>query len=227
MPTTRPRAARARVRPARRPTADAPARERLLEAALAVFAERGFDGARTREIAERAGANLGLLSYYFAGKEELWRAAVSRAFDEIQAELAGILAGPAAGEREQLERLLRGFVRFVARRPEFMRLMNDEGKHGGPRMRWLADRHVKPMAAALRRLVEGAQARGVLPPVSPVSLHYIALGAAGLVFSQAPECARVHGVDPTRDDFAEAHADALVALLLGTGKRSPAGRPRR
>jgi TetR/AcrR family transcriptional regulator len=212
--------------PKRRPrrsagaAADVPTRERLLEAALEAFAEHGFDGARTREIAERAGANLGLLSYYFAGKEELWRAAVSRAFEEIQAELAGVLAGPAADEREQLERVLRGFVRFVARRPAFMRLMNDEGKRAGPRMRWLADHHVKPMAAAVRRLVERAQARGVLPLLPPVSLHYIALGAAGLVFSQAPECARVHGVDPTREAFAEAHADALVALLLGPPRKA-------
>ena len=37
-------------------------RERILAAALEVFAERGFDGARTRDIAERAGANLGLIT---------------------------------------------------------------------------------------------------------------------------------------------------------------------
>jgi AcrR family transcriptional regulator len=55
-------------------------RERILAAALQVFAERGFDGARTREIAERAGANLGLIKYYFDSKEQLWKAAVARAF---------------------------------------------------------------------------------------------------------------------------------------------------
>ena len=49
------------------------ARERILAAALEVFAERGFDGARTREIADRAGANLGLIKYYFDGKERCGR----------------------------------------------------------------------------------------------------------------------------------------------------------
>src|SRR5262249_59073029 len=65
-----------RVRPAgrrRQAVPEGPARERILHAALDVFAERGFEGARTREIAERAGANLGLGSYYFGGKERLWR----------------------------------------------------------------------------------------------------------------------------------------------------------
>jgi hypothetical protein len=47
-----------------------------------------------------------------------------------------------------------------------------------------------------------------------VSIHSIALGAAGLVFSQAPECLYGNGVDPTEERFAEAHADALVRLLL-------------
>jgi hypothetical protein len=42
-----------------------------------------------------------------------------------------------------------------------------------------------------------------------------ALGAAGLLFSQAPERIRVMGVDPADPALANSHADALVALLLG------------
>jgi AcrR family transcriptional regulator len=207
-----------RARPARRSrAAEGPARERILAAALEVFSEQGFDGARTRDIAERAGANLGLLTYYFGGKLELWQAAVASAFGELQRELGALPGASEAGgdERARLERALRRFVHFVAKRPAFMRLMNDEGKRDGPRMRWLADHHVRPLSDALRRLVEAAQARGVLPPLPSVSVHYIALGAAGLLFSQAPECAYVTGVDPTAEGFAEAHADALVRLLLG------------
>ena len=45
----------------------------LLDAARRHFAARGFDGARTRAIAEEAGVNLALLHYYFGSKEELYR----------------------------------------------------------------------------------------------------------------------------------------------------------
>lgn len=194
-------------------TAAAPGtRERILAAALEVFAERGFDGARTRDIAERAGANLGLLPYYFGGKLELWRAAVRSAFEELRRE---ILPQDAGDSDADLERLLRRLVHFVARRPAFIRLMNDEGKRAGPRMRWLVDHNVRPLADALRRMVEAAERRGTLPPISPVSVHYIVVGAAGLLFSQAPECAYLTGVDPSAEGFAEAHADALVRLLMG------------
>jgi AcrR family transcriptional regulator len=198
---------------------EGPARERILSAALEIFAERGFDGARTRDIAERAGANLGLLTYYFRGKEPLWRAAVSHAFEELATEITAVTvqARSEAGgdERVLLEQLLRGFVRFLARRPEFMRLMNDESKRDGPRMRWLADRHVKPLVGAIAGVVEQAQARGFVPAIPLVSFHYIVLGAAGLLFSQAPECKYVTGIDPTDPAVADAHADALVRLLLG------------
>jgi AcrR family transcriptional regulator len=209
--------------PRRRAAPAGPARERILAAALAVFAERGFDGARTREIAERAGANLGLLTYYFGAKQALWRAAVAHAFEELRTEITGLTARArrqaAADERAQLEQLLRGFVRFVARRPEFMRLMNDESRREGPRMRWLADHHVKPIADALGRVVARAQARGLVPQIPLVSVHYIAIGAAGLLFSQAPECRRLTGIDPSDPAVAEAHADALVRLLLPPARR--------
>lgn len=216
-PSSRVVARRRAAAPADAPAAGA--RERILLAALQVFAEQGFDGARTRDIAERAGANLGLIQYYFEGKEQLWRAAVSRAFEELQAQLGEAIAAhpaDAGDDRARLAHAIRHFVRFVARRPEFMRLMNDEGKRDGPRMHWLVDHHVRPFAEALRGLAVRAQASGALPPEVPAaSLHYIALGAAGLLFSQGPECAYLLGVDPTSEAFAEAHAGAVVRMILG------------
>ena len=198
------------------------ARERILAAALEVFAERGFDGARTREIAERADANLGLIKYYFNDKERLWKTAVTRAFAELQADFAADVE-PSGGDDTLawLDRSVRRFVRFVARRPEFMRLMNDEAKRDSPRMRWLADRFVRPMSQAISAHVERARAEGLVAPISPVSLRYIVLGAAGLIFSQAPECRYLTGVDPTDPAFAERHAAAVIQLLVGSGTRSP------
>jgi AcrR family transcriptional regulator len=191
-------------------------RGKILATALRVFAERGFDGARTRDIAEQAGANLGLITYYFGNKDGLWREAVASAFAELQREIAEATAAHAAdGERRQLEQMARRFIHFMARRPEFMRLMNDEGKYEGPRMEWLVATFVRPMHEGLRAMIERGQAAGFLPNVAPASLHYIMLGAAGLIFSQAPECRRITGIDPTEPAFADAHADAVIGLLTG------------
>jgi TetR/AcrR family transcriptional regulator len=53
-------------------------RERILDAALVEFGEHGFAGARIGTIARRAGVNQQLISYYFDGKEGLYRALTDR-----------------------------------------------------------------------------------------------------------------------------------------------------
>ena len=61
--------------------ADAPEgsrRDQIIDAALEAFAEKGFRGASTRDIAQRAGTNQGLVSYHFRSKDDLWRAAADR-----------------------------------------------------------------------------------------------------------------------------------------------------
>ncbi len=199
-------------------------RERILRAALQAFSENGFDGAATREIATRAGVPLGLLQYHFGGKSKLWRAAVDRAFAELRAGLEAVLEDPGpADERERMRLLIRGHVQFVARNPEFVRLMHDEGKRRGPRMRWMVDRHVKPLYAALLPLIERAQASGLLPAgIASIHFVYILAGAVGVIFHQAEECKRLAGIDPTTPEVAEAHARAVEHLFLGApSKENP------
>jgi len=60
-----------------RPTSDRgeATRQRLLEVAIRVFAARGFDGARTRDIAEAAKTNIVSIKYYFGSKQGLYDAA--------------------------------------------------------------------------------------------------------------------------------------------------------
>jgi TetR/AcrR family transcriptional regulator len=190
-------------------------RARILEAALEVFSERGFEGAKTREIAARSGTNLGLIKYYFDSKEKLWRAAVDRVFDALAEVLASAL--PAKLDADALARIVRELVRFVARNPAFVRVMNDEGRRASARMRWLADRHQKPLYETMAAILRRARAQGLpLPDVPPVHLFYVVIGAVGMIFSQAPECERLTGTDPTASEEAiEAHADAVIALLLG------------
>jgi AcrR family transcriptional regulator len=192
-------------------------RERILEAALQVFSERGFDGATTREIASRADANVGLLQYYFGDKQSLWQTAVDRAFEDLEGGLLDLEAMPPAGdERERMRRLLRRYVRFVGRNPDFIRIMHDEGKRPGPRMRWLVDHHVKPLYEKITAWLQRAQREGSVPAdIEPLHLHYILVGAVGLVFHQAAECRRLTGEDPADEAFIEAHAAAVERVLLG------------
>ena len=62
------------------PDASDQTRDRLLQAALDIFAERGFKAATVREICARAGVNLSAVNYYFVSKEALYREALAYSF---------------------------------------------------------------------------------------------------------------------------------------------------
>lgn len=192
-------------------------RERILVAALAAFAARGFDGAKTREIAQKANVNLGLIQYHFGGKLKLWQAAVDRAFERLSEGLDTALSDATIVDDEERARMLiRAYVRFVAQNPEFVRLMHEEGKRTGPRMRWLVDKHVKPMFAGISSLLERSAAIRFIPAdIPPIHFHYIIAGSVGLIFHQAEECKRLAGVDPFDEVTIENHVRAVEFLLFG------------
>jgi AcrR family transcriptional regulator len=82
-------------------------RSELLDAARAVFAERGYDGATVRAIADRAGVDAAMVNHWFGGKEPLFVAAL-----DLPADPAAVLGEALPGDPEHLaeriiERLLR------------------------------------------------------------------------------------------------------------------------
>ncbi|MFI1199940.1 TetR family transcriptional regulator [Streptomyces sp. NPDC020883] len=68
-------------------------RAQIIEAAIEVIAERGFAKASMAQIAERAGISKGVISYHFAGKNELIERAVEQVYDALGTFVASRLAG--------------------------------------------------------------------------------------------------------------------------------------
>jgi TetR/AcrR family transcriptional regulator, regulator of cefoperazone and chloramphenicol sensitivity len=84
-------------------------RERLLHAALSLFAQQGYANTSTREIAESAGTNLAAIKYYFGDKAGLYRAV----FFELQSapeEEIGRFGGAELSLRDALRGLYVGFL---------------------------------------------------------------------------------------------------------------------
>lgn len=65
---------------------DDSSRKILIEVATKLFAEKGFDSTSTREIAQNAQLNISLISYYFEGKEGLYKAVISEFAEAMKKE---------------------------------------------------------------------------------------------------------------------------------------------
>lgn len=183
-------------------------RARIVEAALECFSERGFHGASTREIARRAGANQGLITYHFRSKEELWRAVVDRIFSTLIGKVSERLQQLADwDDRERARELIRMYVRFVAEHPELFRLMVEEGKTDDDRMQWLVDKHLRPAYEAMP-LGDFFDER--LKPHA----YYVLAGAGSTIFAISHECRRLTGLDPSTERAIDTHADFVANLLL-------------
>ena len=147
-------------------------RERLVDAALQVFASHGFEGATTREIARRAGVALAALPYHFTTKEALWKAAADRIFGRLGNSFRKRLEGLEGVELPTRLRLILGdFVRFQAAHPELHRFMIQEGIARTPRLEWLVETHIRPIYGFVRAMVEAAQREGMAPVGRPEHLH--------------------------------------------------------
>src|SRR6202795_4342453 len=122
-------------------------RRAILEAALDLFSERSFDGASTRGIAELAGVTQPLVNYHFAGKEELWRAAVDDLFERLRTSMQQRLAGlRGVGEVTIAKLMVRHFVEFSAANPQLHRIIMQESKRAGVRLDWMVETHRGPLS---------------------------------------------------------------------------------
>lgn len=197
-----------------RPSGDA-TRERILVAALDLFADRSYDGASTRDIAARAEVSQPSLSYHFRTKDELWRAAVDRVFSELNAALEARVQGLRGVDLVPMAKLvIRDFITFSAAHPQLHRIITQESKGEGERIDWLVDSHVRPLYERTTRMFARLTEEGAVPAVPAPFLYYILTGAGPTIFVLAPECRRLAGFDPLSPEAVETHADAVIDLLF-------------
>jgi AcrR family transcriptional regulator len=142
-------------------------KDRLLEAAELLFAEKGPDATSVRDIAAAADANLGAMNYHFGTKDELLRAVVARRLRPLNEERLRLLdeAEREGGERgPALEAVLNAFIaptiHLTREKPAFARLMGRLHLQPDPELRRyflsIHERLIEKLTSALRRALPAA-----------------------------------------------------------------------
>lgn len=189
--------------------------KRLLDAAEVEFAQRGFAGARLRDIATSAGVQTTLIHHYFSDKQGLYRAVVERALLPTQTESWNLLRRSSG-----LEAIIRGFVtmltRFYARHGNLIAIMRHEAMIGSEVMPEILREKLAPVAAAVTKLVADMQSRGeIRGDLAPLEIVVLAVSMAVHPFVDGPLLdIVVPGALPRGEAALAARVDTITDVLL-------------
>jgi AcrR family transcriptional regulator len=183
--------------------------ESLLQVAVKLFNERGYDGTSMEDLARKLGITKSAIYYHVPSKDELLRLAVDRALDGLFAVVDEVdeLPGPAI---DRLERLLRGSVAVLVEQLPFVTLL----------LRVRGNTKVERAALARRRefdhlvtdLVKQAEAEGdVREGLEPATVARLLFGMVNSL---------VEWYRPRRGEDPAALADAVCRIAFDGIRRS-------
>jgi AcrR family transcriptional regulator len=184
-------------------------RRLILEAAVRVFARKGFHTCRVGDVAAEAGVAYGLMYHYFRSKQQLLETIFRDTWSEL---LAAVRDVEESGEpaREQVRRVAAILLRSWRRDPDLVRVLIREVARSPELPRRIAE--VGQAFAAIERIIRRGQERGELrTDVDARLASFVLYGAleeilTGWVLGQLPD-----------GDEDVAHAERTIVELVCSG----------
>jgi AcrR family transcriptional regulator len=101
-------------------------RQCIIETALRLFAEKGFEGASIRDIAEKAAVNVAMVNYYFGSKEKLFEKIVEYKSSHTRGILDEIAKNKELSPIQQIETVIDSYIEKLFTHRIFHRLVQQE-----------------------------------------------------------------------------------------------------
>jgi len=186
----------------------------LLDVAVEVFNERGYDGTRMDDLARRLGISKSAIYHHVAGKEELLQIALDRALDGLFGVASEVESGDGRAI-DRLELLVRGSIQVLSERLAYVTLLLRV--HGNSEVEREALTRRRQFDDLVASLVEQAVADGdVRPDVDPAITTRLLFGLVNSL---------VEWYRPRTDSDHTHIADAVVGTAF-EGIRNPIRSPR-
>lgn len=191
-------------------------RERVLQTAQMLFAERGYRGTSLRDIARRIGIKAPSLLHHFPSKRLLYLAVLDRIFEGLE-DAAGRVAMGQGSRQERMRDAISGAIDFLASRREFVRVlwqaMADESGVGGQ----LLKRRLPPLFSMAQNFIYRGQREGDFrAEVDPfhflMSLNSITIG----YFTTAAAMRRMWNVNLLQPESIERRKRAVIDIVERT-----------
>lgn len=214
--------------PARRGRNGEATSRRILYAAEAEFAAKGFDGARLAGIARAADVPQALIHHYFDDKDRLYRAVLERALTAVADmgwRILGEMAPPKRGARPKrfekaelqalMEALVGMLVDFYATHASVMRILRHEAMRGGPLADELVKTHVKPQLDDVVARFEAMRKRGeVRADLDARHLCISTVAMACFPYTEEAFLKSVWALDPQSPAFIQERKAEIVKTVM-------------
>lgn len=193
------------------------AKEKLLAAGTKLFAEKGFAGISIRQLADAAGVNSAMISYYFGGKEGLYEAVITVQYEHVLSQFEAI-AATAAPVQEKI-RMYAEVIRrnHMEDQPLMARLVQGELSSPTACMEKVIRKYTARLAQTVCGILrEGIQAGQLRQDIDPLFAAMTLAGMLNFFFILREITKSVVPVFADRDaEFVEA---ALKIYLKGMGR---------
>ncbi len=97
--------------------------KQIIETAERLFSARGYDGTSVRDLADDAGVNIAMISYYFGSKEKLMEALFEQRTTNIKLKVESLLHDNKTMPLQKVELLAEDFISRIVEKKQFFKIM--------------------------------------------------------------------------------------------------------
>lgn len=157
------------------------ARERIMRVATVLFAKDGLEGTSTRSIAKASGVNISLISYYFGGKDGLYRQVVIEFANQVQAEFEKYQAHfdlhnvSKQSFAKEMRMILFGMISIKQANPYIHILLQREALSGLPICRDIYDGVFSQLGEKIVGMIQRAQAKKFVRSDLNPHVHFLSM----------------------------------------------------
>lgn len=194
---------------------DGNSRDRLLSAAIELFATYGYEPVSTGQVAAAAGLTQSMVHYHFQSKSKLWKAAIEKMMRErgamfpvLRMDLRDLDA------LSRLKVLIRRFILTSAAHPELARIALHEGMARTPRLRWLVQKYIGVAHKIFDQTVEEAIALGLLRDLPVHQITTIILTTCSLPFTIAAWTKEIYHIESNDPAQVDAFSNSVMETLF-------------
>jgi TetR/AcrR family transcriptional regulator len=148
----------------------------IRDAAIEVFAEAGYSGARVDEIAKRAGINKAMIYYRVGDKETLFQEVVHDIFGDITRRIKEDIKKDMSPE-EKFKVYVSSIAGMMAKHPAFPKIMMREIASGWKHFSEDIIKDIAGILAIVKTIIDEGVEEGVFIEINPAVVHLMVIGA--------------------------------------------------